>query len=182
MYAVPHIQGQGPLYVKTLDGVASLRNNEWANITFQNEFCFKGVLIFELDLMQLPRPDIHVLGHKIMRLLVVGETKPTDGSQPLLVTYRHIDSIRCNTYRGAPTYFSPYTGPGTRLLNLENVRWCDGLRTLTREAETKCHLKRRRNLIKSIGRYLHDPVSWDRIHWDDVKVCAFELGSRLANV
>ncbi|THX57699.1 hypothetical protein D6D06_03555 [Aureobasidium pullulans] len=148
--------GQGPLDVFTLPGVHSLRTNEWPTVEFKNELRYRGVLVFELKIHQDPATTPHNADSK-------------------LVTYREETTsnnlTKRITYRGVPTL--TYTGRGEdfRPPKVDNVHWCDGLRTDT--AWDKSELEqnyRRKELIERIAEVINiEDEDWEDVNWGEFK-------------
>ncbi|THY52162.1 hypothetical protein D6C99_04233, partial [Aureobasidium pullulans] len=167
--------GQGPLDVFTLPGVYSLRTNEWPTVEFKNEFRYRGVLVFELKIHQDPATVIDRKDPITVRVLVLRMSKTPHNADSKLVTYREettSDNLTKRiTYRGVPTL--SYTGRGEdfRPPKVDNVHWCDGLRTDTAWDESELEQNyRRKELIERIAEVINiEDEDWEDVNWGEFK-------------
>ncbi|THX11178.1 hypothetical protein D6C91_07556 [Aureobasidium pullulans] len=167
--------GQGPLDVFTLPGVYSLRTNEWPTVEFKNEFRYRGVLVFELKIHQDPATVIDRKDPITVRVLVLRMSKTPHNADSKLVTYREETTsnnlTKRITYRGVPTL--TYTGRGEdfRPPKVDNVHWCDGLRTDTAWDESELEQNyRRKELIERIAEVINiEDEDWEDVNWGEFK-------------
>ncbi|CAD0053610.1 unnamed protein product, partial [Aureobasidium pullulans] len=157
--------GQAPLDVFTLPGVHSLRTNEWPTVEFKNEFRYRGVLVFELKIHQDPATVIDRKDPITVRVLVLRMSKtPHNADSKLQPDEADHLSWCANTLLYGP-------GEDFRPPKVDNVHWCDGLRTDTAWDESELEQNyRRKELIERIAEVINiEDEDWEDVNWGEFK-------------